>query len=132
MSMRVREKTHKQLYPKWSRQNSPARRAKERDNNQCIQCGVADRTLILDEAGQPLYVLYLHAAHINPLDPQFEDIEPIEDQRLRAMCPRCHRIYDLYWQQREEELEHQRRMHQILLERWLPSEWLQKRFLEVV
>ncbi len=133
MSMRVRVKTHEELYPKWkNKQDSPARRAKERDGNQCVQCGVEDRTLITDEAGQPLYVLYLHAAHVHPCDPQFADIEPIEGQVLMALCPRCHRIYDIYWRERTAELEHQRTMHSILLQRWLPNEWLQKRFLEVV
>ncbi|HEU5377548.1 MAG TPA: hypothetical protein VFV38_19165 [Ktedonobacteraceae bacterium] len=133
MSMRARRRSHKNLYPKWSsKQNSPSRRVKERDGNKCVQCGVEDRTLITDKAGQPLYVLYLHAAHVNLLDPQYQDIEPIEDQVLIALCPRCHRIYDLYWQERAAELEHQRAMHHILLSRWLPNEWLQKRFLEVV
>jgi hypothetical protein len=33
---------------------------------------------------------------------------------LRARCPRHHRCYDLYWQRREAEVEHQRAMHAIL------------------
>jgi hypothetical protein len=126
MSMRVRQKSHRKLYPHWgSKQESPAKRAKERDGNQCVRCHVADRTLILDEQGQPRYILYLHAAHLSPLDPEYWRVEPIEGQRLRAMCPSCHRLYDLHWQEREQVTEHQRGLHAILRHRWILNRFLQ-------
>jgi hypothetical protein len=130
--MRQRVKTHKKRYPKWLRKASPARLAKIRDKMHCVACGVEDRTLVLDEQGKPRYIIYLHAAHISYLDPQFALTEPIEGERLRAMCPTCHGAYDAHWKPREAEAEHEARLHQILLSRWLPDAWLQKRFLEVV
>jgi hypothetical protein len=132
MSMRVRVKTHRQRYPRWLKKESPARLAKIRDNWHCVACGVANKTLVLDDLGQPDHFIYLHAAHISYLDPQYALTEPIAGERLRAMCPTCHGAYDAYWKQREAEAEHEARLHQILLSRWLPDEWLQKRFLEVV
>jgi hypothetical protein len=132
MSMRVRQKQRPDLYPHWSHKDSPAKQAKERDNNVCVACGVADRTLKLDEQGNPHHFIYLHAAHISYLDPQFAKTEPINGERLRAMCPSCHGAYDATWKPREAEAEHEARLHRILLSRWLPDAWLQKRFLEVV
>lgn len=132
MSMRVRLKQDPEHYPNWMKKNSPAKRAKARDNNRCIVCGIKDRTLVTDRAGRPLFLIYLHAAHISSLDPMFEEIEPIEGEVLRAMCPKHHREYDNTWKPREEEVEHQRRLHHILLNRWLPNTWLSQRFLTVV
>jgi len=132
MSMRVRTKTHRRLYPHWLKVDSPAKRAKARDENTCVVCGVRDRLLVLDDQGQPHHLLYLHAAHVSYLDPLYEQVEPIEGERLLSLCPRCHRDYDARWKPREEEVEHQQRMHRVLLSRWLPSEFLSKRFLEVV
>lgn len=131
MSMRLRQKKHADIYPNWKKKNSPARRAKIRDGLRCVTCGVAEKTLVLDELGQPDHIIYLHAAHLCPLDPQYDQVEPIEGQRLRAMCPSCHGAYDAYWRPRWDEVEHQRNLHGILLARWLPSSWLSKRFLEV-
>jgi hypothetical protein len=128
MSMRVRTPRRPDLYPNWQKKtDSPTKQAKIRDGQHCVDCGVADRTLIADELGQPRYILYLHGAHLHPLDPWFYQIEPIEGQRLRARCPRCHRIYDLHWAARAEEVEHQRRLHGILLDGWIAC-----RFLEVI
>jgi hypothetical protein len=129
MSMRVREKTHPNLYPRWRRKESPARRCKIRDGLKGVICGIEDRTLIYDEDGKPHHFLYLYAAHLCPLDPWYERIEPIEGQRLRAMCPKHAREYDVYWKRRWEEVEHQRRLHRILLARWCGDnawfmEWL--------
>ena len=132
MSMRVRQKTHKHLYPRWSRENSPARQCKARDGFKCVECGIEDRTLILDAQGKPHHFLYLYAAHLCPLDPEYDSVEPIEEQRLKAMCPQHAREYDVYWKPRWEEFEHQQRLHGILLSHWLPDQWLAKRFLEVV
>lgn len=131
MSMRVREKTHKKLYPHWSRQDSPARQCKARDGYKCVVCGIEDRTLVYVD-GEPHHFMYLYAAHMCPLDPQYELIEPIEDQRLQAMCPRHAREYDVYWKPRWEAFEHERRLHGILLSCWLPDPWIAKRFLTVV
>ncbi len=131
MSMRVRVKTHQKRYPKWlHKKDSPTKLAKERDGNKCVTCGVADRTLVTDEEGNPRYILYLHGAHVNLLDPQYEKTEPLGGERLLAMCPSCHRTYDLYWEAREEELEHQRRLHRALLDRRYEG-WIMDRFMRV-
>ncbi|HEX7736999.1 MAG TPA: hypothetical protein VF458_19295 [Ktedonobacteraceae bacterium] len=127
MSMRKRQKAKQNLYPKWGKQDSPARLAKDRDNWQCVDCHIDDRTLVLDEQGNPRYILYLHASHLSSLDPDYWRTEPIEGQRMRARCPRCHRLYDLYWQAREAEVEHQRRLHRILIDRFF-----QQRFMRVL
>jgi hypothetical protein len=82
---------------------------------------------MLDAEGKPLHILYLHAAHINKLDPMYAETEPIEDERLRAMCPSCHRTYDLHWQ----EIEHELLLHRILLDRRFES-WFMTRFTQVV
>jgi hypothetical protein len=109
--MRERLKGRPDLYPVWLRKvESPAKRCKERDGMQCVDCGAQDRTLAENAQGEP-YMLYLHAAHLHPLDP--DPVEPIAGQRLRARCPRHHRCYDLHWQRREAEVEHQRTMHAI-------------------
>lgn len=128
--MRSREKQHPGLYPKWHhKKDSPAKLAKIRDGKVCVDCGVQDRTIAQNADGED-YFLYLHAAHVSYLDPDL--VEPIDGQRLRARCPRCHGIYDSIWKPREAEAEHEARLHQLLLDRWLPDRWLQKRFLEVV
>ncbi|HET8843756.1 MAG TPA: hypothetical protein VFN35_19995 [Ktedonobacteraceae bacterium] len=132
MSMRRRMKEYPARYPHWRRKASPAKLAKIRDKWQCVACGVEDRTLVLDEHGKPHHIIYLHAAHLSFLDPQFALTEPREGERLRAMCPACHGAYDATWKPREEEAEHEARLPQILLSHWLPDAWLQKRFLEVV
>lgn len=132
--MRSRQKLQPRLYPHWSRKDSPAKQAKLRDGKVCVDCGVHDRTIAQNAAGEDYY-LYLHAAHVSYLDP--DPVEPIlvestgEMVRLRARCPRCHGRYDAIWKPREAEAEHEARMHAILLTRWLPDSWLQKRFLEV-
>lgn len=134
MSMRARQKAFETLYPRWSRkQESPARLAKIRDGNCCTRCGVADRTLVLDELGLPHHMVYVHAAHLCYLDPLFFEIEPIAGQRLLTLCPTCHGSYDHYWKPRVEEAEHQARLHNVLLGHVLPGyPWLSKRFLEVI
>ena len=133
MSMRVRTSQRPDLYRNWQKKtDSPTKQAKVRDGLVCVDCGVADRTLITDELGQPLYILYLHGAHVHPLVPDFYCVEPIDGQRLRARCPKCHRHYDLKWEARAVESEHQASLHRILIARWLPSPWLARRFLEVV
>jgi len=129
MSMRRRVKTHGKRYPKWlSKQNSPARLCKERDGWHCVLCGEADRTLKLDEDGKPHHIVYLHAAHVNPLDPQYERIESIEDEVLLAMCPSCHRSYDAHW----AEVEHELLLHRILLSQRYTNTWIMDRFTTVV
>lgn len=128
MSMRTRQKTHKRIYPKWSKQNSPARQCKERDGYICTVCSVKDRTLKLDENGQPHHILYLHAAHLHYLDPMYWLTEPIEGQHLAAMCPSCHKRYDNAWKRRAIECEHQVKLHGILLANW----WFAQRFSQVV
>lgn len=112
--MKTRKKARPDLYPNWQHQDSPARQAKDRDGNQCVDCGAQDRTIAINAAGE-IYMRYLHAAHVHPLDP--DPVLPISGQRLRARCPRCHRLYDLHWKQRAAEVEHQCRLHRILLER---------------
>lgn len=132
--MRSRQKQQPQRYPRWSKEDSPARQCKARDGYTCIVCGAKDRTLIVDAAGQPSYILYLHAAHLNELDPLYYQVEPIEGQRLAAMCPRDHRLYDLHWQARAEVVEHERRKHRIVRERRATTAtwaWLLQRCLEV-
>lgn len=132
MSMRARQKTHAALYPGWKKKDSPARRAKIRDGQHCVSCGMAEKTLVLDEHGQPDHIIYLHAAHLCPLDPQYELVEPIDGQHLRAMCPACHGAYDAYWKPRWAAVEHECQLHRVLLSRWLPSPWLTHRFLDVI
>jgi hypothetical protein len=124
--MRTREKQHPELYPNWrKKKESPAKQAKKRDGNHCIFCGAEDRQLTTNRDGE-LCIRYLYAGHLHILDPLYWQTEPIEGQRLRAMCPTCHGTYDQYWKRRAEEVEHQRRLHQILI-----SQWLMQRFLEV-
>ena len=94
-----------------------------------MDCGVQDRTIAQNADGEDYY-LYLPAAHVSYLD--LEPVEPIDGQRLRARCPRCHGIYDSVWKPREAEAEHEACLHRILLSRWLPDAWLAKRFFEVV
>jgi hypothetical protein len=123
--MRTRQKNKPALYPRWLRkQNSPATLAKARDGWTCVDCGAKNRSLAENAEGQ-LCMIYVHAAHVHPLDP--DPIEPIEGQRLRARCPHCHGIYDAYWRRRAEPVEHQRRLHGILRNRFF-----EQRFLQVV
>ncbi|MGH2505806.1 MAG: hypothetical protein ACRDHZ_00065 [Ktedonobacteraceae bacterium] len=131
--MRSRQKERPGLYPKWRyKDDSPAHQAKERDGNMCIVCGVTDRTLILDEQGNPRYILYLHAAHLSDIDPLYWKTEPIEGQRLKAMCPRHHRQYDMHWNQRAAEVAHQRELHSILRDQRQATSFFMRRFTEVV
>jgi hypothetical protein len=132
--MRARQKQFRHLYPRWSKKDSPAKLAKERDGKRCVRCGVPDRTITQNAAGEP-YMLYLHAAHLNPLDPDYQTVAPIQGQHLRAMCPRCHRCYDLFWQhqaiEQAAEVEHQRTLHGILLDRRF-SGFYMNRFTQVI
>ncbi|HLI07059.1 MAG TPA: hypothetical protein VKV40_10880 [Ktedonobacteraceae bacterium] len=116
--MRERMKTHQALYPPWCKKDSPATLAKERDGWRCIDCGRGQRTTYRN-ADDQLSMVFLHAAHIHPLDPDYEQVEPIEGQRLRARCASCHRRYDSYWKERQAEVEHQITMHHRLLSRFL-------------
>ena len=122
MSMRLRQKTQPHIYPRWSNtQQSPARLCKERDGKHCVDCGVEDRALALNANGEA-YFLYLHAAHIHALDP--DPVKPIDGQRLRARCPRCHRLYDMHWRARQQEVDHQCRLHGILRTRFFENRFL--------
>ena len=132
MSMRARMKKHPGRYPNWRRKASPTKLAKQRDGGKCVVCGQPDRVLILDDQGEPHHMLYLTGAHLCPLDPQFELVEPIEEQHIVTMCPACHGAYDAHWRPRWEAFLHEQCLHRILLSRWLPSEFLSRRFLEVV
>lgn len=124
MSMRLRQKQRPDLYPKWQRKkNSPARQAKARDGWVCVDCGKSDREVYTNEDGE-LCIRYLHGGHLHPLDPDYWQVEPIEGQRLRARCPRCHRIYDIHWRTRQEEVDHQCRMHGILRTRFFEARFL--------
>lgn len=127
MSMRIRQKTHKHLYPRWQQKESPARQVKIRDGLACVDCLVADRTLVLDEDGNPSHLIYLHAGHVHPLDPDFKRIEPIDGQRMRARCPRCHRRYDLKWEAIELQLTEYQQEHSCV-----SSAWFTQRFCTVL
>lgn len=122
--MRKRQKQKAAIYPKWGHQESPANQCRERDGLACFDCGVEQYTILISATTGAPYILYLHASHLHPLDP--DPVEPIEGQRLRARCPRCHRLYDMDWQRREDETEHQRRLHGILVDRFF-----MKRFTEI-
>ncbi len=125
--MRDRMKTQHSLYPHWrSKKDSPAVLAKERDGWQCVDCGRKHRSLDVNAEGLPT-MIFIHAAHIHPLDPDYQCIEPIDSQRLRARCASCHGRYDAYWRQRQAELAHQVAMHHILMGRFL-----MQRFLTVI
>jgi uncharacterized C2H2 Zn-finger protein len=112
--IRKRQKQRPDLYPNWLRKDSPAKQAKERDGWICIDCGRANRTIYTNAQGE-LSIVFLHGAHVHRLDP--DPVAPIEGQRLRARCPRCHRIYDIRWKRREEAVEHEWRKHATLIER---------------
>lgn len=117
--MKSRHKRRPDLYPKWmNKQDSPSELCRQRDGLVCVDCGIAQYTQLTSASGAP-YFVYLHASHLHQLDP--DPVEPIENQRLRARCPRCHRIYDMYWQRRAEEVEHQVTLHEILRERQMPT-----------
>lgn len=133
MSMRERQKEQPEIYPEWMKKDSAPRQCKKRDKYRCVRCGVKDRTLILDENDQPKYILYLHGAHLSYLDPWYKRVKPIDGQRMRAMCPRCHKRYDNYWKRREERVEHERRKHAIVRQRQTLAAWpwLTRRFTEV-
>jgi hypothetical protein len=70
---------------------------------------------------------FLHASHLHRLDPEYYTTPAINGQIVRTRCPRCHRRYDIYWKRQAEEVEHIRRLHQILLERY----FLMQRFIRV-
>lgn len=125
--MRERMKTRQALYPHWrKKKDSPARLSKERDGWCCVDCGRGQRTLCRNADGQ-LSMIFLHAAHVHPMDPDYEVVEPIEGQRLRSRCASCHGAYDAYWRERQAELDHQITMHRTLV-----SRFLMHRFLAVV
>jgi len=117
--MMKRAKQYPDLYPHWQkrkRKKSSPQLCRERDNNRCVDCSAVHRTVYINAAGE-LSMYFLHASHLHKLDPEHWMIEPIEGQRLQTRCPRCHRIYDVYWKRRQVEVEHQRVLHTILLER---------------
>jgi hypothetical protein len=66
---------------------------KERAGWQCEICGIAEGTLQTGKTSGKLYIIYLHAAHLDA-DPQ----NPYA--RLVALCPSCHMRHD-----RREELQ---------------------------
>ncbi len=125
--MRERVKTRRGLYPHWRRkQDSPALLAKERDGWRCVDCGREHRSIDVNAEGLPT-MIFMHAAHVHPLDPDYEVVEPIEGQRLRSRCASCHGSYDAYWKERQAELDHQIVMHRTLI-----SRFVMHRFLAVV
>lgn len=121
--MQSLRKRHPQRYPNWNRRkhNSPKWLCKERAGWVCEECGVAQRTILLNRDGEE-YMCYLHAAHVHPLDP----IQPVPicGQRLRSLCPSCHGVYDAKYR----ELEHQLALHAILLDNY----FLRTRFTVVL
>ncbi len=126
MSMRERVKQSPDLYPNWRKrkQENPKFLCKERAGWRCEKCGVAHRAILKNADGEK-YMCYLAAAHVHKLDSV--QPEPIDGQRLRALCPTCHGVYDYYWRERAKELAHQLRMHCILRTRFFES-----RFMDVV
>jgi hypothetical protein len=126
MSMMERIKRYPAKYPNWKRHKeaSPKWLCKERANWLCEQCGVSHRSILMNSEGLP-YMCYLSAAHVHKLDSI--QPEPIQGQRLRAMCPGCHGAYDYFWRERQVELAHQLRLHKILRTRFF-----ERRFMEVV
>ena len=62
-------------------------------------------------------MIFLHAAHVHPLDP--DPVEPIEGQRLRTRCASCHGSYDADWKERQAEVDHQITLHGIPLSRFI-------------
>lgn len=123
--MKTRKKQKPGTYPRWMHQDSPANQCRERDGLKCWDCGIEQYTILIGSTSGAPYILYLHAAHVHYLDP--DPVSPIDGQRLRARCPRCHRLYDMHWERRAEEVEHQCRLHGILLER----QFVQNRFERV-
>ena len=124
-----RRKKHQELYPNWQkrkRRKSTPQLCRERDNNRCIDCGAEHRTTYTNAEGEPS-MYFLHASHLHRLDPEYWTTAPINGQKVRTRCPRCHRRYDLYWKRRAEEAEHQRRLHQILIGRFI-----EQRFMQVI
>jgi hypothetical protein len=125
--MKSRRKRRPDLYPCWEKKHdSPPDLCRQRDGMKCVDCGVEQFTLRVSANGTP-YLVYLHGAHVNPLDPDYDRVEPIEGQRLRARCATCHARYDNYWKARLEELAHQRKLHAILLARF----FIMRRFTQV-
>lgn len=122
--MRERIKTKRSLYPNWRhKKDSPASLAKERDGWRCVDCGRQQRSVDVNAEGLPT-MIFLHAAHVHPLDPDYERIEPIDGQRLRSRCASCHGSYDSYWRERQAELEHQCNMHHALVRRFILQRFL--------
>jgi hypothetical protein len=73
------------LYPAdW---RSRAQACLERAGYRCEACGLRHGSLRVGKHRYNLYVVHLHAAHVNhdPANPQAE---------LRALCPACHLKYD--------------------------------------
>ena len=73
------------LYPAdW---RSRAQACLEQAGYRCEDCGMRHGSLRVGQHRYNLYVVYLHAAHVNhdPQNPQAE---------LRALCPACHMKYD--------------------------------------
>jgi DNA-binding transcriptional LysR family regulator len=73
------------LYPAdW---RSRAQACLERAGYRCQDCGMRHGTMRVGRHRYNLYIVHLHAAHVNhdPYNPQAE---------LRALCPACHMRYD--------------------------------------
>lgn len=124
--MMKRAKQRPDLYPHWmrrKRKKSPSQLCRERDQSLCVDCGAEHRTTYINKNGE-LSMYFLHASHLHMLDPEYWLTEPIEDQRLKTRCPRCHRIYDLHWKRRQVEVDHQRLLHSILINRFLMNRFL--------
>jgi len=144
MSMRARVKNVKvsARYPKWlQKEDSPSKRARERDGNVCRDCGIEQYAIVYNPTTGIPHINYLHGSHVHFLDPDYQVCEPIEDQKLRPRCPSCHRKYDLFYEQREREVNHQCKLHQIALEQELltgrftyiekPTTFIMQRFMHV-
>jgi hypothetical protein len=73
-------------------------------------CDIQQGDILVSRAGKP-YMATVDAAHALP----FEKSNP--DAELYCFCKRHHRVYDNLWTEELAELDHQIRMHRILLER---------------
>jgi hypothetical protein len=130
-----RSKHDRQKYPDWlkrKRRKSTPQLCRERDNNKCVDCPAIHRTTYTNAEGEPS-MYFLHASHLSKLDPEYYQLTPINGQRVKTRCPKCHRVYDIYWKAREAELEHQRILHEIIFtRRKFESSFLARRFMTVL
>jgi len=74
----------------------------------CEFCGYKQGEPLISKAGNR-YRGTVDAAHKYPYD------ESNPEPALYCLCKRDHRIYDNSWQNDIDEVEHQSRMHQILI-----------------